>query len=80
MSFKAGIKIEGKSYTHFVRAWRPTWRGRWLDRWAWLDRWYQVTRWWRPRYVTTAVNVERGVVTMDVEFWSWRRWRWEPRA
>lgn len=59
--------------------WRPTWRERWLDRLAWLDWWHRVTRWWRPRYYTSAVDVERGQITISVMRWSWRRWRWEPQ-
>lgn len=46
----------------------------------WLrDRWQSATRWWRPRTVTSSVNVEAGCITLDTERWSWRRWRWERR-
>jgi hypothetical protein len=38
---------------------------------------HRMTRWWRPRIVTSAVDAERGVITLSHERWSWRRWRWE---
>jgi hypothetical protein len=43
------------------------------------QRAYRLTRWWRPRTVCSAIDRERGIVTMAHERWSWRRWRWERR-
>lgn len=44
----------------------------------WLrNRWLSATRWFRPRTVTSAVDVEAGSITLVTERWSWRRWRWE---
>jgi hypothetical protein len=55
-----------------LRGWRLAW---WRVRQV-ARRW---TRWWRLRTVCSAVDQERGVVTMAQEHWSWRRWRWERR-
>ena len=41
---------------------------------GWLQRW---TRWFRPRTVCAAIDVDAGCITMAIERWSWRRWRWE---
>lgn len=35
------------------------------------------TRWFRPRAVCSAADVEAGSITLCLERWSWRRWRWE---
>ena len=44
----------------------------------WLrDRWLSATRWFRPRTVTSAIDVEAGGITLATERWSWRRRRWE---
>lgn len=46
----------------------------------WLvRRWERATRWWRPRTVTSGVDVQAGTITLETERWSWRRWRWERR-
>lgn len=37
------------------------------------------TRWFRPRDVTSAVDVKNGTLTISSERWSWLRWRWERR-
>ena len=57
-----------------VRGWFGVWFGVWFRiRW----RMHRLTRWWRPRNVCTAVNPDAGVITMELERWSWLRWRWE---
>lgn len=48
---------------------------RWRAR-QWL---IHKTRWWRPRMVCVAIDREQGIVSMALERWSWRRWRWEHR-
>lgn len=45
---------------------------------ALIAAWRRVTRWWRPRTVVSAIDHERGSITMTTERWSWRRWRWLP--
>jgi hypothetical protein len=43
----------------------------------WLrDRWMSATRWFRPRTVTSDVDVEAGCIMLATERWSWLRWRW----
>jgi hypothetical protein len=43
----------------------------------WLrDRWLSATRWFRPRTITSAVDIEDGCITLATERWSWLRWRW----
>ncbi len=37
----------------------------------------RMTRWWRPRIVCSAVDRQHGRITLVMERWSWRRWRWE---
>ena len=45
---------------------------------AWFKRvWHRWTRWWRPRMVVSRINPDNGIITLERERWSWRRWRWE---
>lgn len=75
----------GSAEYRFKRGSTYVWRG---GRWRRVAGWYAVwdrvvrlgwslTRWWRPRTVTSAVDAERGVITLECQRWSWRRWRWE---
>lgn len=41
------------------------------------DSWRKWTRWWRPRTVCSEIDREAGSITMEMQRWSWRRWRWE---
>jgi hypothetical protein len=38
------------------------------------------TRWLRPRNIVSRIDYESGSITVDVERWSWLRWRWERVA
>lgn len=67
-NFKVGMSVEFRPYT---------WRELLFDRYLWVDRWHSITRWWRPRFYTSAIDIERGEITIKAMRWSWRRWRWE---
>lgn len=35
--------------------------------------------WFFPRLFVSAIDREQGSITLSVERWSWRRWKWERR-
>lgn len=54
-------------------------KGWWAFEYAIRDKLVHWTRWFRPRLVCSQINHPRGEITMTLERWSWRRWRWEHR-
>lgn len=36
--------------------------------------------WFWPRSFVSAIDHEAGSITLSVERWSWRRWRWEAQS
>lgn len=51
--------------------------GWWAFEYAIRDFFVSMTRWWRPRLVCSEIDREAGSITMEMQRWSWRRWRWE---
>lgn len=67
---------KGPTYIWTRRGWRRRAKW-WAFEYAVRDCLVRMTRWWRPRVVCTAIDRDRGMVTMSLQRWSWRRWRWE---
>lgn len=72
-NFRVGREYVFDKHGRLLTGWRLGW---------WRIRQFAIhyTRWWRPRTVCSAIDRERGVITMSEERWSWRRWRWERVA
>jgi hypothetical protein len=74
-NFRIGTLVVQES-TDGGLTWRTLtgWRLRAYHVRQWLHR---MTRWWRPRIVVAAIDKSEGSITMVMERWAWRRWRWE---